>query len=259
MKQNPLNMDSPIADEIDFVETSVSKRIEQAVNLAVALGENAAISGAPGIGKSTALRWLFDGAGECPFRFFTLDKAIGQNITHLLQQICESYNISAGHSRAICYDRFKRHGRDYFYNEHQIIVLDEAQNLKVDALKDLANLKFDHALNLTFVFCGNEELLNTVNSKQAAFYSLNRRIKQRTTINTIQDSDAVMLIQEFGVNDEQIVRIAQEIGRSFFVDGIVTTMKAAARLAGGGNITLQHVLDALDVYPQYKSAITRRK
>lgn len=86
--------------EIDFVETSVSERIVDTIDLAVKMGDNVAIFGAPGIGKSSALRWMYDGTGHSPSRVFTLDNSIGKNATHVLQQLCESYGISAGHSRA---------------------------------------------------------------------------------------------------------------------------------------------------------------
>lgn len=175
---------------IEFVSTSVSTRILDLISLASQLEDNAAIYGVPGIGKTFVLKHYFNGSGSDPFRMFTLDRASGLNSTYVINQLCESYGLQAAQSRATSLDRFRRHAEDYFYGDRQIIVFDEAQNLKIETLKDFANLNHDHALNITFVFCGNAELLKTVNSAKAEFYSLTRRIKQRTTVNTIEDADA---------------------------------------------------------------------
>jgi DNA transposition AAA+ family ATPase len=243
------------APVIDFVSTSVSERILDLINLASQLEDNAAIYGVPGVGKTFALKHYFNGSGDDPFRMFTLDRAAGLNSTYVINQLCDSYGISPAHSRATSFDRFRRYAEDYFYGERQIIIFDEAQNLKIETLKDFANLNHDHALNITFVFCGNAELLKTVSSKKADFYSLTRRIKQRTTINTIEDRDADALAAAFGVDDKRILQTLRNVGQQDYVDGIVSLMRAAQQFAAGKPINIQHINDAFDVYPHYRSAL----
>lgn len=243
---------------IEFVKTSVSERILNLVNLACASGDNAAILGVAGCGKSFALRHYFDGNGDDACRMFTVDSSVGHNSTYLIEQLCDSYGVQAGKSRAESLRRFISHAQDYFYGDRQVIVFDEAQNLKIDFFKDLANLSCDHALNITVVFCGNPNLLKTTNSSKADFLQRDRRVKQRTLINMIEDADADALAKAFGVEDAEVCRMARAIGAHFYIDGVVTILQAARRCADGKPIRAQHAREALDLFPQYRSAIAAK-
>jgi DNA transposition AAA+ family ATPase len=242
----------------DFVETSVYRAIEATVKTGLDLQQNVALDGPAGSGKGCALRYLFD-CRDGPSRMFTVDAAIGHNTTYLIQQLCESYNIGAGQSRAISFGRFIKHARDYFYNERQVVVFDEAQNMKLETVKDIANLSTDHGLNITFVFCGNRDILNITKSTSAAFLQLDRRIKVRKSIKSLEPGDADAIVQAFGTDDAEVRRMARAIGEHFYIDGIVTVLQNAQRIADGKPIRAQHVRDVVDDYfPQYRAAITTK-
>jgi DNA transposition AAA+ family ATPase len=249
-----------MSDDIEFVETSVSRAILDAVHQGCELGENVAIDGPAGCGKSFTLKRWFGGCGADPFRMFTVDAAIGGNTTYLLSQLCDSYGVSPGQHRALSLKRFISHAEDYFFCERQVIVFDEAQNMKAETVKDLANLSVDHKLNITFVFCGNTNILKTINTAPAAYLQRNRRINIRTSLKALTSADADAFSTAFGVDDAEARRMVRAIGQHFHADGIVRVLRNTKRLADGKPIRaalIQGVID--DFFHHYNVAFAKEE
>ncbi len=235
-----------------LVETSVFRRIRTIIDLAVDTGHNVAIIGSAGVGKTTALHAYT--SDYIRVAHITMTKVISRSMRELLSIICEKVEIRTWDRESI-YDM--QHSLRRYHLGDWIVVIDEAQMLPLDHLKQLLDFSPTDNGSLRFVFCGNEEVLKQINLERGALTQIGRRIKLRDTIAGIEDEDSDALTNFFGADAHETMRA---IGRRFHTDGIVAVLSLARRFARGEAIKQGHVLDALDVLTQYRVALeTKRK
>lgn len=240
-----------------FVETSVSRDIFRTIDLARELQKNAAIVGRPGVGKSFALTaytesvnagLIFDRAAS----MMTVTAVTGNALRDLFHDVAHSIGISADGSIANMQRQMMRYDLS-----GRVLIIDEAQNLKLQAFREL--LHFHDFTSISLIFSGNDEVLKRVNTDKGAFAQINRRVPIRAEVNSILDEDTDRLANAFAVEDMDAYRMLRQIGRAYHTDGVVSILEIARRFAGEKTIKAEHVRRACEPFPQYQSVLTKRK
>lgn len=229
-----------------FVETSVSRDIFRTIDLARELQKNGAIVGRPGVGKSCALiayKAQMDGVV-----LMTATAVLGNALRDLLRELSDILGVHTSGSIA----NVQRQMHSYNFSGI-VLIIDEAQNLKLQAFRELLHL--GDFTGLCLIFCGNDEVLKRVNTDKGAFAQINRRVPIRAEVNSILDDDADALASAFGVEGIDAHKMLRQIGRAYHTDGVVSVLEIAQRFAGGKTIKAELVRRACEPFPQYRSAV----
>lgn len=235
--------------ESPFVETSVSRDIFQTIDLARELQQNAAIVGRPGVGKTRALVAYL---GQRPGTYFMTTTAVtGNALRDLLRELAEVMGLYASGSIADMQKQMFRYDLT-----GRALVIDEAQNLKLQAFRELLHLH--DFTGLCLVFCGNEEVLKRANTNKGAFAQISRRVKLRAEINSILDDDTDRIANAFGVEGMDAYKLLRALGRAYHTDGVVSVLDIARRFAGGKTIKIVDIRRACEPFPQYLAAVTAK-
>lgn len=230
-----------------FVETSVSRDIFRTIDLARELQKNGAIVGRPGVGKSVALH-EYRNRSRGAAALVTATAVSGNALRDLLTELSDVLGLHTSGSIA----NMQRQMHTYDLSDRTFII-DEAQNLKLQAFRELLHLHDFSGLCL--IFCGNDEVLKRVNTDKGAFAQINRRVPIRAEVNSILDDDTDALASAFGVEGMDAHKMLRPIGRAHHTDGVVSVLEIAQRFAGGKTIKVEHIRRACEPFPQYRSAL----
>jgi DNA transposition AAA+ family ATPase len=229
-----------------FVETSVSLEIFRTIDLARELRKNASIVGSPGVGKSRALR-AYAAQGE-GIIFMTATAVLGNALRDLLREVADALSLYTSGTIS----NMQRQLHQYDLAGH-VLIIDEAQNLKLQAFRELLHLH--DFTGLCLIFCGNEEVLKRVSTNRGAFAQISRRVQIRATVNSILDEDTDKIAVAFGVDGTDAHKMLRPIGRAFHTDGIVTVLDVAQRFAAAKSIKAEHIRRACEPFPHYRSLL----
>jgi len=234
----------------ELVETSVYRSICATIDMAMEMRENAIIIGAPGVGKTIALKAY---TSDCVnIARLTITKSTARRMKDILANLCEEMDIPAWRCESVReFDLYIKR----FHIGEWVVIVDEAQALPNDTLRELLTFSPLDDGPLQFVFCGNDESLKQINAESGALAQISRRIKYRAIINSIYDDDSDALTKSFDVVDAKAYEKMRAVGRHFHADGVVSVLNLAQRFAGQKTIELSHILDALDILTQYRSAL----
>jgi DNA transposition AAA+ family ATPase len=231
---------------VPFVETSVSRYIFQTIDTARELGKNAAIVGRPGVGKPRALYSYVKGAEGAYIT--TVTAVAGNALRDLFRDLSELFGLYVSGSIANMQRQMFRHDFTGY-----AFVLDEAQNLKLQAYRELLHLH--DFTGLCVIFCGNEEVLKRVNTDKGAFAQISRRVPIRAEINSILDEDADRIANACGVEGMDAHRMLRAIGRTYHTDGVVSILEIAQRITKGKTVKPADIRRACDFLPHYRNAL----
>ncbi len=231
-----------------FVETSVSRDIFKTIDLAIELKKNAAIVGRPGIGKTHSIIAYQERSSGCAIAM-TVTAVTGNALRDLLLAVAESLNIHVSGSIA----NMQRQMHHYDFTG-RVLIIDESQNLKLQAFRELLHLH--DFTGLCLIFCGNEEVLKRVNTDKGAFAQISRRVPLRAAVNTILDEDVDKISSAFGVEGMEAFKILRNLGRAYHTDGVVSVLEIARRFAGEKKtINADHIRRASAPLPHYRRAL----
>lgn len=233
--------------EAPFVETSVSRDIFKTINLSRQLNKNAAIVGRPGVGKSRALRAYVENGDGRAYRM-TTTAVTGNALRDLLRELADLLGIYTSGSIA----NMQRQMFNYDFGGHALII-DEAQNLKLQAFRELLHLH--DFTGLCLIFCGNEEVLRRVRTDKGAFAQISRRVPLRAEMNSILDEDSDRLASAFGVEGIEAYKLLRQLGRTYHTDGVVSVLEIARRFAKEKTIKADDVRRACETLPHYRTAL----
>lgn len=229
-----------------FVETSVSRQVFETIETARLLNKNAAIVGRPGVGKSRAL-YAYAQAHDA--YFMTATAVTGNALRDLFRELGELLLIYTNGSIA---DMQRQMFRYDFTG--RVLLIDEAQNLKLQAFRELLHLH--DFTGLCLVFCGDEEVLKRVRTDKGAFAQISRRVPVRTEVNRIADTDADRIASAFGAEGMDAYKLLRAIGSVFHTDGVVSALETAKSFAGNSSIEAADIRKACELLPHYRSALT---
>jgi len=233
-------------NDIPFVETTISRRIFAIIDVARERGENAAIVGEPGVGKTRALNEYIkrhDGT-----YFLTVDSLSGNALRALMRDIFERIGL---YSRGGIAD-MQRVLKQYDFSG-VCLIIDEAQNLKLQALREILNFN-DHT-GISVVFCGNHDVLKRVNVETGPLAQISDRIGLREEIQCIPSEDADAITNTFGVEGLDAYQLARAVGLRYRARSLVRVLNSARSLAGEKAIKIGHIRQAIQLHPQYAGAL----
>lgn len=243
--------------ETPFVETSVSRDIFKTIDLARDFNKCGAIVGCPGAGKSRALRAYVDQAKMTrtdPYHrlahLMTVTAVTGNALRDLFRELADVLGFYVTGSIADMQRQMLRYDLS-----DKVLIIDEAQNLKLQAYREVLHLH--DSAGLVIIFCGNEEVLRRVSTSKGAFAQISRRVPIRIEVNCILDEDADRIANAFGVEGMDAYRLMRRIGAAYHVDGVVSVLEIARRLAGTGTIQATHINSVCDAFPHFRQAISR--
>lgn len=214
-------------------------------------GENAAIIGAPGVGKTMALDAYQLSLGMKVARL-TITPVLARSMREIMSELCDKLDMNTWTGESI-YEMDRALHRRYI--DDWIVIVDEDQNISLDCLRQLLTFSVKDGGQLTFVYCGNEDILKQVNTDRGALAQISRRIVFRELVDSISDDDANAITNSFGVEGLDAYRTMCAVGQRFHADGIAQVLHMARRLADRETIKASHVRDALAVFPQYRSVL----
>lgn len=234
-----------------FVETSVSQRIYQVIDLARKLETNAAIVGSPGVGKTFALEAY---AHERPYTLYLcLTQASASSMQALLRSLCETLGLySEGAITAVERRLLKNLPRK------TVIIIDEAQNLLDKHLRQLLHLSTEDGGGIMFVFCGNNEVLKRVNVEQGAYAQIGSRVPIHERIGAIQMDDADRIASALGVEGMEAFALTRLVAAKFQARGMVHVIEAARLFCQGSTIHSKDIERAIALLPRFRSATNRK-
>ena len=234
-------------NDIPFVETTISRRIFAIIDVARERGENAAIVGEPGVGKTRALNEYtkrYKGT-----YFVTADALSGNALRALLMNIFDLIGLHTyGNSITDIQLTLKRY--DF---SGLCLIIDEAQNLKLQALREILNIN-DHT-GMSVVFCGNHDVLKRVNVETGPLAQISDRIGLREEIQCIPSEDADAITNTFGVEGLDAYQLARAVGLRYRARSLVRVLNSARSLAGEKSIKIGHIRQAIQLHPQYAGAL----
>lgn len=135
-----------------------------------------------------------------------------------------------------------------------VLIIDEAQNLKLQAFRELLHLH--DFTGLCLVFCGNEEVLKRVRTDKGAFAQISRRVPVRAEINSILDEDTDRISSTMGVGGMDAFKMLRAIGRTYHTDGVVSILEIARRFVDSGKtIKTTDIRHACELLPHFQSAL----
>jgi DNA transposition AAA+ family ATPase len=232
--------------EIPFIETTIATRVFGIINLARTRNENAAIIGEPGVGKTRAVNAYIE--RQKGAYLMTVNAVTGNALRDLLRELADLLGIYATGSIA----NILRKMLEYDLSG-RVLIIDEAQNLKLQAIRELLNLH-DHA-GMSIVFCGNRDVLKRVNVEHGPLAQISDRVGLREQIECIPAEDADAITNSFGVEGMDAYELARAIGLRFKARALVRVLNAAREDAGKRTIKAAHIRQAIALHPQYAGVL----
>jgi DNA transposition AAA+ family ATPase len=231
--------------DIGYVTTSVAQRIERTISQARFLHWNAAIVGDPGVGKTRALAHC---AATMPQTYlFTVSAITGKALSRIFRELCMVLGVHYGTITDI-----QRRMFEHDFSGH-VLLIDEAQNLNPQAIREL--LYLNDMAQLSLIFCGNKEVLKRVSTDSGAFAQISSRVAFRETVDCILDADADAIASAFDIDGDDAYALTRKIAEHYHARGIVNVLTRARGFANSKKIKAGHIQDSLALFPQYRMAL----
>lgn len=232
---------SGIPSSPDFVETRTAREIFETLVYAQMMPEMVVITFAAGMGKTFTCRYF---AAVRPHVYLVTMSPHTRTTHGMLVEIATALGINqpnpAKIHRAIG-ERLQRNGRK------TLLIVDEAQNLKDDAIDQLRNFLDINECGIALV--GNEEIYGRFAARVdgPSYAQIKRRIGKRLKRSHPHPEDITALIDAWGVTDPVSRKVLVGIGNKHGALGqIDKTLKLAGLLAAGrgGVLTEKDIREA---------------
>lgn len=250
-----------------FIETSVTRTITATINSARSFRTNATIIGAPGVGKTEALKNYAKNNPQTAL--ITVTPILGGSLRALFTEMCEAtglYNdgsVQDLERRLLRLDPpthhhkfYDRYDREYTpkkdWHLNPVIILDESQNLPLKSFREILHISREDDGKLCFVFCGNREVLKRVNADEGAISQISRRVQFREEVNTITPEDADLLASAYGVEGMDAFALIRRVAEKYHADGVARVLRMARSQTDAKTIRASHIRQATSILPQYR-------
>jgi DNA transposition AAA+ family ATPase len=221
----------------DFVMTASAERFQRAFRIAQALPDMAAVTGAPGIGKTTAARQYQ--ASTSNVLMITAHQSNGKPNT-ILAALAKAMRIEERNSAKL----FEAVG-ERLKDSRALIIVDEAQHLGLAALEQMRALHDLYAVGLAFV--GNDLVSEKLNSgvTMQPRAQLSSRFGYRLIQQRVRREDIETLLDAWGLLDGPERGFAREVAaKPGALRSLTKMMQLAAMLAGGGAVSVETMRQA---------------
>lgn len=222
-----------------FVDLSATKTVSQAVKVALQLDYPSLVLGEAGTGKTTALVHMAAVVDRAIYCHASHSSKTVRGMYELLLKAAE-WNTNSTFTRDladIAYSRFDPWGEA----RGRLVIVDEVQNLGLDALRELLNLQ--ETCRLPMVLAGNDARLARTRSHDSALEQITSRIGFRARLPRPSSEDCQTLASAFGVTDSKAVAALASFGQG-------TSLRDLSRILeivtlGGSAVAMRHVEQAV--------------
>lgn len=203
-----------------YIETPTSMEFYAILQMAQTMSDMTAIVGGPGIGKTMTAKYY---RAQNPNVIMVTASPMVSGANAILNAIAEKIGMAPTNAAKLFVTVASS-----LHEGQTLIIIDEAQNLKMDALEQLRTLHDLYLIGL--VYMGNESIHSLLTSGRkegdhaALFSRLGPRAKQRSA----RKEDMEMLINAWGVENEEVKRQMRVIAAR---PGALRVMDKALKMA----------------------------
>lgn len=185
---------------LNFVETSIVKKVFNAANMCQMRGKMGVCYGTPGIGKTTAvLEYQKLGTGV-----IVVDPIEKTSTRAVLQEIADQLKLN--YYQNITLDEFTANVIKKLEKNKYLLIIDEAENLKVDIFKILRKIHDKTKNSCGILFVGTEALFELLKRVKNGFPYITSRIGYLERLNTLKFDDIEKLIIQYYPNvDKKLI------------------------------------------------------
>ncbi len=243
-------------EDTPFVMTSAAGVVLGAIDRCVRFRHNGLVIGAPGVGKTRALEEAVRRSEtmEGPHvGLVTVTGVMGNSAMAVLEEIAPHLGVRTVYGVAATHKLLCSRASSF-----PVLLFDEAQNLSLRLLRDL--LTISEQARVQMLFLGNDEALKFVNSQKAAIGQIARRLPVREEIDCILDADADLLAGQYDVEGPEAFRLCRALAEAHHADGIGKVLpiaRAAAEAAGSRTVQVDHLREALSLFPHLSRDLAR--
>lgn len=203
------------------------------------------ISGPPGVGKTHSCSHF---AAANPHHVFVVNVTpVNAAKRPFLVSLAESIGAaSTFHSAAEIFKSILYRLSQPFFNGGVLIILDEAQNLKLDTLATI--MAIYNATAVPFAFVGNHHVLTATHGHVPALDQITDRISLRHTVNIpgLHADDIRLFAMHFGVERADAYQYLSAYGANKSLRRLCGLLREARLVAGPrGSIRLPHLREAV--------------
>lgn len=247
-----------VSRDTPFVMTSAARVVLDTIDRCVRFGHNGLVTGAPGVGKTRALQEAVRRSSTLegpPVGLVTVTGVMGNSTMAVLEEVAPHVGVRTVYSVAATMKLLCSKA-----SEFPVLLFDEAQNLADRVARDL--LALSEQAHVQMLFLGNDEVLKFVNSQKAAIQQIARRLPIREEIDCILDADADLLAGQYAVEDPEALRLCRTLAETHHADGIGKVLpiaRAVADAAGSQKVNVDHLREALSLFPHFLRDLMKGK
>lgn len=179
---------------LNFVETTIVRKLFNAANMCQMKGKMGVCYGAPGIGKSTAVvEYQKSGTGV-----ILVDPYEQSSTREVLKQIAEQLKLNYTQNSTI--DEFTSSVIKKLEKNKYLIVIDEAENLKVDIFKIIRKIHDKTKNNCGILLIGTDALYEILKKVKNGFPYITSRIGYITKLDSLKLDDVEKLTTQYFPN-----------------------------------------------------------
>ncbi|MBQ9149477.1 ATP-binding protein [bacterium] len=187
------------AKVMETVDTSILKRVFNAANMCQMRGKMGVCYGSPGIGKTTAiLEYQKQNAGV-----IYVDPFEKTSARAVLEQIASQLRVN--YYPTITMDAFCAGVIKKLEKNKCIIIVDEAENLRVDIFKILRKIHDRTRENCGMLFVGTEELSILLQKVKYGFPYISSRIGYIERLDRLKIDDVEKLVKQYFPNTKSAI------------------------------------------------------
>ncbi|HEY8163868.1 MAG TPA: ATP-binding protein [Methylocystis sp.] len=219
--------------------TSAYVSVEQCFDYALMRREAAAVFGAPGVGKTTAMT---DIAAKNPNVVLVHVGSTRCSPRSVAAMIADAMRIWVEHRSAWqIMDIIESNLRHPECND--VFMFDEAQNIPVGFLKDI--LDWPKRFGAPVLICGNEHILKRTRASGAEFDQVDSRISKRIRLGAPTREDFETIAIDFDVFGTDARNACAAYGGNTSIRALVSMLETARTFAEGGKLGLDEIRKAV--------------
>lgn len=234
----------PMFPPRNVVETSVYKRVEEAVNYTLNLRYPSVIRGPAGLGKTTALTCLH---AKDPNAVLISASGMQKHLMQMMKLIADALDIHIHDRGRNSYDVYASitMGVKEQAEAGKYLIIDEAHRMNLDTIREVFDLWEYYGLPI--ILCGNNEVAKKTKTRAGTFDQISSRLGKDVSLTRLEPHDFVLYGIERGVEGKEAYDALVNYGTKTSMREVAQLLDAA-RLAAGerGSIKLDHITAAAD-------------
>ncbi len=176
---------------LNFVETTITKRLFHAANMCQLRGKMGVCYGTPGIGKTTAINEY----KKISSGVIVVDPFERTTAREVLKQIADQLKLTYLNNTSL--DEFTTNVIKKLEKNKYIIIIDEAENLKIEVFKTIRKIHDRTKNNCGILFVGTDELRALLLKVQSGFPYISSRIGYLEKLDALKTSDVEKLVHQY--------------------------------------------------------------